>query len=143
MKLITRDTDYAVRALCFIAKRKKDIVSVAELIKKLKMPRPFLRKILQTLNAKGLLESFKGQGGGFKLARSPKKILLVDLIEIFQGSFRLNECFFKKAMCPHRKDCSLKERIDAIERNVVSELKSITIASLLKGRKNLLWQKGR
>jgi len=143
LKLITRDTDYAVRALCFIAKRKKDIVSVTELVKKLRIPRPFLRKILQILNTRGLLESYKGQGGGFKLARSAKKIFLVDLIEIFQGPFKLNECFFKRAMCPHRRDCSLKEKIDSIERNVVSELKSITIASLLKGRNNLLWQKGR
>ncbi len=143
MKLITRDTDYAVRALCFIAKRKKDIVSVTELVKKLRIPRPFLRKILQILNTRGLLESYKGQGGGFKLARSAKKIFLVDLIEIFQGPFKLNECFFKRTICPHRRDCSLKEKIDSIERHVVSELKSITIASLLKGRNNLLWQKGR
>jgi Rrf2 family protein len=143
LKLITRDTDYAVRALCFIAKRKDDIVPATELVKKLKIPRPFLRKILQTLNTKGLLESYKGQGGGFKLARSAKKIFLVDLIEIFQGPFRLNECFFKRVVCPHRRDCSLKEKIDSIERHVISELKSITIASLLKGRNNLLWQKGR
>ncbi|MFC1645983.1 RrF2 family transcriptional regulator, partial [Candidatus Omnitrophota bacterium] len=135
MKLITRDTDYAVRALCYITKQKKNIVSVTELVRKLRIPRPFLRKILQVLNAKGILESHKGKGGGFVLTRAPKNISLVDLIETFQGSFRLNECFFKKIICPHRKGCSLKKAIDIIERRVITDLKSISIASLIKGDK--------
>lgn len=136
MKLITRDTDYALSAICFIAKRKGAIVSVSELVKELKMPRPFLRKLLQALNKKGILKSYRGQRGGFTLARSTQKIYLVDLIEIFQGPFKLNECFFKKIRCPNTKTCALKRKIEIIENYVVSELKSITIASLSsrKGR---------
>ena len=65
MKLITRDTDYALRALCFIAKHKKEIISVDRLAEESKIPRPFLRKILQKLNRAGILKSYKGQGGGF------------------------------------------------------------------------------
>ena len=130
MKLITRDTDYAVRALCFISKQRDEIVSVPELAKKLKMPRPFLRKILQVLNKKGLLISYKGTGGGFKLAAGSEKIFLVDLIKIFQGPFRLNECIFKKRLCPNRKVCLLKKKIDNIEKQVISELQTITLAGL-------------
>jgi Rrf2 family protein len=105
MKLITRDTDYAVRALCFIAESKKEIVSATELVKNLKAPRPFLRKILQILNKKRLLRSYKGLGGGFSLRISPQKIFLIDLIEIFQGPLKLNECIFKKRICPNIKTC--------------------------------------
>jgi len=130
LKLITRDTDYAIRALCYIAKQNKEIVSVTELVKKLKVPRPFLRKILQILNTKGILESYRGLGGGFKLLRSANKIFIVDLIIIFQGSFNLNECFFKKMICPHKKDCQLKKKIDDIEKVVLLKLKTISIASL-------------
>lgn len=131
MKLITRDTDYALRALCFIAKHKKEIVSVAELVEQLKIPRPFLRKILQILNKK-ILKSYKGKGGGFSLAVTPNKIFLVDLIEIFQGPLRLNECFLKKMACPNTKTCALRKKINNIERGVIAELESITLASLLK-----------
>ena len=98
MKLLSRNTDYAVRALCYIANEKKRIVSVTELVKALKIPRPFLRKILQTLNREGILESHKGVGGGFKLARRSGSINLVELIEAFQGPFKANECFFKKSL---------------------------------------------
>ncbi len=131
-KLITRDIDYAVKALIFLAKQKKRIVSVAELVRNLKIPRPFLRKILQALNKNGLLKSYKGRGGGFTLALRPEKIFLIDLIEIFQGSLRLSECLLGRMICPDRSACVLKKKIDAIERYVISELKSITIASLLK-----------
>jgi Rrf2 family protein len=131
MKLITRDTDYALRALCFIAKARDEIVCASVLVESLKIPKPFLRKSLQLLNKKGILISYKGLGGGFKLKVRPKALLLVDLIEIFQGPFRLNECFFKKRPCPQKSICRLKKRIDKIERYVLSQLKDITLQDLL------------
>ena len=132
MKLITRNTDYAVRALCCIAEQKQEVISADQLVKSLEMPRPFLRKILQTLNKEGLLNSSKGKGGGFALAVSPGKITVTDLMKIFQGPLKLNECTFKKKVCPNIKDCLLKKKIDEIEEEVILRLKAITIESLLK-----------
>ncbi|MFC1658541.1 RrF2 family transcriptional regulator [Candidatus Omnitrophota bacterium] len=132
MKLITRDTDYAVRALAFIAGRKKEVIPAAELVRCLKIPRAFLRKILQRLNKKKLLSSCKGQGGGFRLAIAPERIFLLDLIRIFQGRLRLNECVFKKRACPNIKTCKLKQRLDSIEKYIILELKDITLASLME-----------
>ncbi|MBM3247867.1 MAG: Rrf2 family transcriptional regulator [Candidatus Omnitrophica bacterium] len=131
MKLITRDTDYAIRALRYLATNKERIVPVAELVGKLKIPRPFLRKLLQILNKEGLLESSKGQGGGFRLVCSPGKTYLVDLIEIFQGDLKLNECVFKKLICPNIKTCLLRKKLVGIEKYVIKELRSITLASLI------------
>ncbi len=132
MKLITRDTDYALRAICFIAKEKEKIVSVAKLVNELKIPRPFLRKLLQILNKKWILRSYKGQGGGFLLAKPAGKIFLLDLIKIFQGPFSINECLFRKVRCPNIKSCALRKKIDGIQMYVMGELKAITIASLLR-----------
>jgi len=131
VKLITRNTDYAVRALGCIAEQKQEVISADQLVKSLNMPRPFLRKILQTLNKKGLLDSSKGKGGGFTLAVPPGEITLTDVMEIFQGPLRLNECKFKKSDCPHINDCPLKKKIDEIEKEVILRLKAITLESLL------------
>lgn len=130
MKLLTRNTDYAVRAICYMAKVKGRIVSVPELVDKIKMPRPFLRKILQILNKEGIVRSHKGIGGGFQLALPGSKVYLTDLINIFQGPVRLNECFLKKTLCPDRSKCPLRKRIDKIEKFVLSEIGSITIKDL-------------
>ena len=136
MKLITKNTDYAIRALCTMAENNNDkkISSVSELVKVLKIPRPFLRKILQILHKKKILDSYKGQGGGFSLAIAPDKIFVVKLMEIFQGPLKLNNCSFIKDICPDVNSCRLRRKIDTIERHLLSELKSTTITSLLNGR---------
>ena len=131
MKLITRDTDYALRALCFIARRKKEKFSVVQLNRQLHVPRPFLRKILQLLNKKKILKSIKGQGGGFLLVKNPEKISLTDVMRIFQGRLRLNECTLNKLICPNLRICLLRRSILKIERYVLGELSSINVASLL------------
>jgi len=132
MKLITRDTDYAIRALMYIAGSKEKIVSVSELVKGLKVPRPFLRKNLQVLDRKGILKSYRGKGGGFRLALAPGRIFILDLIRIFQGPFRLNECFLKKHVCPNTKTCALKKKIDQIEKYVIRELESINLGHIYR-----------
>lgn len=137
MKLITRNTDYAIRALCCIAEQKQEVISADQLVRSLEMPRPFLRKILQTLNKEGLLNSSKGKDGGFSLAVSPEKITLTEVMKIFQGSLRLSEHKFRKKDCPNIKDCLLKKEIDKIEKEVIVKLKAITISSILKKEVNV------
>jgi Rrf2 family protein len=132
MKLITRNTDYALRAISCIARNKGRLTTVSELVNKLKIPKPFLRKILQELNKKKLLISHKGTGGGFELRIPAQKIFLVNLIEVFQGPFKLNECFLKKEICPNLKVCALRKKMDRLERYVLGELKSITIADIIR-----------
>ena len=132
MKLITRDTDYALRAVCFIAGNKQRITTAKELVKALRIPRPFLRKVLQVLNKKRILKSYRGLGGGFALAGPAQNILLTDLMRAFQGPFQLNECAFKKRICPQRKGCGLKKRIDKIEKYVARQLALISIADLIR-----------
>ena len=130
MKLITRDTDYAIRALRFIAKNKKKIVTVSELVKELRIRRPFLRKILQVLNKKGILKSYKGLGGGFELAHQPQKIFLLDVMKIFQGKFKLSECLLNKHICPNIRTCPLNKKIKRIGKYIINELKPINIARI-------------
>lgn len=129
MKLITRNTDYALRALCYISKR-RDLISVDELVKELGVPRPFMRKILQRLNKERILESYKGRGGGFKLKVPPAKIFIIRIMRIFQGQVGLNGCFLKKDICPDKGRCVLRKKIHAIEDDLFERLKQINVASL-------------
>ncbi len=135
--LITKNTDYAIRALCSIARNGRRIVTVSELSGELDIPRPYLRRILQTLRKRGLLRSYRGRGGGFQLALFPNEIFVADLVKIFQGPLKFDRCVFRERICPDIKTCLLREEIKTMERDVVSRLKSITIASLLRqGRRS-------
>ncbi len=135
MNLLSRDSDYAVRALCSIAK-KKGLISVKDIVEESGIPYPFLRKILQKLNKSGMLVSYKGKGGGFELSKAPKNIYLTDVIRVFQGEIKINDCLFKKKLCPNRNSCILRGKILSIEKTVIKEINNITLSSLLKKRGN-------
>jgi len=130
MNLITRDTDYAMRALCVMARSREKIISVDELVRETKIPRPFLRKILQVLNTKSITKSNRGKGGGFSLIKNPSNICLADIMRVFQGEFKLSEHMFKKKKCPRVKKCNLKKKLDEIDGYVQEQLASITVASI-------------
>ena len=131
MKLITREIDYAVRALKSLAKRGNNVIPVAELVKELGVTRPMLRKIMQELAKNGVVVSYKGNNGGFQLNKKPEDIYLIDLVEIFQGKFSMNECILNRDLCPNRDNCILKNKIEDIEKNVKRQLGFINLESLM------------
>jgi Rrf2 family protein len=106
-------------------------VSSEELSRKLRLPYPYLRGILQKLNAKGILRSFKGKGGGFALARPPEKIHLTELIKILQGPITLADCIFRSKVCPGIRTCRLRKVTLKLQETLLEELKPVTLASML------------
>jgi Rrf2 family protein len=135
MKLINRDTDYAIKALLTLAGRPDDVAAVSELAEKLGVPRPYLRKIMQRLAGGKLVRSFKGKGGGFRLGRPAGEIALADVVLVFQGRIKLHDCLFKKRICPDVGSCPLRKTIGRLEDRLVTELGALTIASILEGEK--------
>ncbi len=135
MRLLNRDTDYAVRALLQIARKPSERMPVSELAARLKIPHPFLRKIFQTLQKEGVVISSKGKGGGFALAAAPPEISLTRLMEIFQGPLELSGCLYRKNLCADIRTCPLRSRILSLEKVIVKDIQSITLQSLLDQRR--------
>lgn len=131
MKLINRDADYALKALLALAGRPREATAVSELTEKLGVPRPYLRKIMQRLAREKVVLSFKGKGGGFRLARSAGDIALADVIRTFQGRISLHDCLFKEKVCPDVRTCPLRKTIGRLEDRLVGELDAISVASVL------------
>lgn len=136
MRILNRDTDYAIRALVYMAQSPKQLVSVKTLVDDLHMPRAFSRRLLQILSREGILQSSKGKGGGFGLLKSPARIKLEDLVEIFQRGFIETRCIFKKKICPDVATCPLRYKLKGIEKKVIDELAAVSIADLTKGFKD-------
>jgi Rrf2 family protein len=130
LKLIKRDTDYAIRAVLAVAKRGRPLTNVTELVRETKIPRPFLRKIMQLLGKQGMIRTFKGRGGGISLTRDLDDITVMDILNVFQEDFKLSECVFKKKACRNVRDCKLRKKIVRLEDHVASELASIKLSDL-------------
>jgi len=131
MKLLTRNTDYAVRAIRYIAQAKGRIIAVGELCKKLNIARPFLRTILQMLHHAGILNASKGRNGGFTLDKDADAITILDIMCVFQGNEGFLHCRTAGKDCRNMPICPLRKRLKKIEKYLFAELSGITIESLL------------
>ncbi|NLF38389.1 Rrf2 family transcriptional regulator [bacterium] len=136
MKLFTKQSDYAVRAIIGLARARGAYRSSREIAREERIPLPFLRRILQTLAQHGVVEAREGASGGVRLARPARAIRLSEIVTYFQGPVQLSECLFQKRLCHNRASCVLRHRIMAIEALIVREFDKITIAALLRNGKH-------
>ncbi|MFA5354936.1 MAG: Rrf2 family transcriptional regulator, partial [Thermodesulfovibrionales bacterium] len=102
---ITRETDYAVRCVTYLVLKQDQVVMVDEIASENLIPKSFLSKILQKLVKAGIVKSYRGVKGGFQLAREPKKISLLDVVEATEGPLSLNQCVIDENRCCRSNSC--------------------------------------
>lgn len=132
MNLLTKETDYAIRALLSLAKEYISLKNAKAIAEEEGIPYRFLRRILQKLKEEKYIETKKGLNGGMRLIRDPAGINVKDLIESLQGKIELSSCMFRGKLCENRKTCVLRKKIKSIEEDVVEKFGNITIHDLLK-----------
>ncbi len=132
MRLLTKNSDYAIRALLELAKTPEQSRSARDLSRDLNIPYEYLRKILQQLVKDGFVQSKEGGIGGFRLALPPERIVIADVMKIYQGPIQLSECMFRSQICANRANCVLRHNIMRIESLVQQEFKAMTVGGLLQ-----------
>ena len=96
---ITRQADYAVRAVLYLARLNgKERAATSQVAKEQHIPPSFLAKIISQLSIAGLLHTSRGARGGVTLAREPEAITLLEVIEAIDGPIMLNECVGENSM---------------------------------------------
>ena len=105
---ITRQADYALRAVVFLSRLEENEKAATGIIaKEQKIPPSFLAKIISQLSIAGLIHTSRGARGGVSLARPSDDISVLDVIEAIDGPIFLNECTEKSANCPFLESCPL------------------------------------
>jgi Rrf2 family protein len=90
-----------------------------------------LGKLLRTLAGAGLVESQKGLGGGFRLARNPKEISMLDVVEPIEHISRWAGCILGWPECSEVDPCPIHIRWEAVRNSYLQMLKRTTIAELI------------
>jgi len=84
---ITQKSKYALRATLELAVRHgKGPTSIGEIAKAQQIPARFLEAILAQLKRAGLVDSRRGNEGGYVLTRSPSRVSVGDVLRVVQGS---------------------------------------------------------
>ena len=129
---ITRETDYSIRCMLFLSGDPTKVSMVDEISQAMDIPKSFLAKILQKLKRAQLVDSFLGVRGGFKLAKDPTKINLLDIINAMQGGVGVNICAVDEGACDRSDECVIHPIWNEIQANIQHTLKGYDLASLVK-----------
>jgi Rrf2 family protein len=130
---ITRQADYALRAVIYLSKLKPEERAATSMIaQEQRIPPSFLAKIVSQLSVAGLLQTSRGARGGVSLARSPEQITVLDVVEAIDGPISLNECGSCGGACTFGEECPMKPVWSETQSALVQRLKTITFDSFIQ-----------
>jgi len=90
---LSRKADYALRAVRYLSSLPKGkLGSINTVAQAESIPREFLAKILKDLTRNGILVSYQGVTGGYRLSKTPREISFLNVIEAIEGPLHINMC---------------------------------------------------
>ena len=94
------------------------------------IPGQYLTQILGALVRAGLLQATAGRSGGYRLARPPGEITLLDVVEAVEGDVTLARCVLRGGPCDWETVCPLHDEWGKAQRAVRTQLRRTTFARL-------------
>ncbi len=132
MKLSTR-VRYAMRAMLELAlQADAPSVSSREVAARQKVSEKYVGQLLAQLHTAGLVHSVRGQGGGFRLARPPKEIRLLDVVLAFEGTLAPVPCVDEPDLCARAPDCVTRDLWCELKESLETPLQKSTLADLVR-----------
>jgi len=129
--MISRTGTHAVLALSALARSEPgNYAGAADIAREIGAPRNYLGKLLRILADKGLVQSQKGKGGGFRLSRDPARITLLEVMEPIEKISRWSRCFLGSGRCSERSPCAVHERWKRVREAYLRFLKETSVADL-------------
>jgi Rrf2 family protein len=99
--MLSKKSKYAIKALLALAEHGPGApLTIGELAAQERIPKKFLEAILLALRNHGLLQSRKGQLGGYLLARDPSTVMLGQIVRLFDGPLAPVPCASQTAYVP-------------------------------------------
>jgi Rrf2 family protein len=134
---LSKTGDYAVRAAIVLAEKWHEggSVTIAQVSNRMNLPPAFTPQVLGLLARAGLARSKPGRGGGYRLARAPEDISLLEVVEAAEGPLTNGRCTMRGGPCRWDDRCALHDTwvaaAEALRRSLsTSRLAAIADADL-------------
>ena len=126
---ITRQADYALRAVIYLSKLEDgEKASTKDIAAMQQIPPSFLAKIVSQLSIAGLIQTARGARGGISLARPPEDISVLNVVEAIDGPVLLNLCTVNHQACTFVEGCPLHKIWCETREQLVEKLSTATFA---------------
>jgi len=137
MLKISRLTDYGLLATVYLARKAGEVVAAREIAAFYHLPLPMITKVLKTLHAGGIVQSYRGSGGGYSFDGDPDSVTLGQIIETLEGPWDLVECESfddaGHAVCSIRVACPSRRFMFGINRAIKGAFEQVTLSELTRG----------
>jgi len=131
MMELTRKGEYAIRGIVYLAQLPPGKVAlISEIAEAAEVPQTFLAKILQSFAKIGIVNSYRGAGGGFVLGRPASRITLREVVEAVEGPILPNRCLIGSGTCDRDGTCGVHPVWRQVQQRVVEVLDGVTIEDL-------------
>jgi len=108
--IFSKRCEIGLQAVLYLAtEEKNELFNARQVADKVKQPKEFVSKVLQTLTSSGIVGSKKGKNGGFFLARSASKIRLIEIVEVIDGMEVFNNCVLGFPGCTSEEPCPVHD----------------------------------
>ncbi len=140
---ITKQADYAIRAVMYLSEKYdsnkelngQELIATRKIANEKHIPASFLAKIISQLEGKELVTTSRGASGGVGLARQPKDISLLDVVEAIDNRIYLNECVKDINNCTFGDECYLRPIWCEVQEELVNKLKATRFDQFSNGNK--------
>ena len=122
----------------YLALDRSRLATIPEIATAYGISQNHLMKVVHQLGRCGLIETVRGKGGGMRLGRAPKNIVLGDVIRHTESDFTLVECFVANATCRIQGACCLNAILDQALNALFLVLDGYTLADLLVNPQGLI-----
>ena len=125
---LTKECDYAIRIVRALSDFEKRHVKA--LCDEEHIPLQFAYKILKKLEYGGIVVSYRGTNGGYKLAKELNQITMYDILSSVDDDLFINGCLRPASECPNNiagKPCKVHQELQIIQDNLIDTLKGKTM----------------
>ena len=131
MLRVSRLTDYATVVMTCIAAHPGDVLSTAQIADEAHLELPTVSKLLKALGHAGLVASFRGVNGGYRLARDARDISLAQIVEALEGPIGMTECSIAEGQCERESQCNVRGSWQQVNSVLSVALRSVSLADML------------
>lgn len=125
--------EYGIRAIVDVALYAEEGPRAVNLIARRQgIPIRFLEQVMNALRKGGLVESYRGAAGGYRLARPPEEITLADVVQAVEGPIALMDCVAESGSCDRTTECVIREVFCDVQNSVIDTLTAVTLADIIK-----------
>lgn len=132
MLRVSRLADYASAVMTCLARHPDEVLPAAQIGEEIRLELPTVSKLLKRLARAGLVESFRGAAGGYRLARSAKDISLAEIVEALDGPIGLTECSLGRTGCERQPFCAVSRDWQGVGATIGNALRAVSLADMLR-----------